>query len=153
MNIFDPSFTWINGEIVVSSTPITLAPPVQISITLGSSLSKGTATQQQSNQYNSYYYPDTVQVVPGTPIIWTNNDSIAHTILSGVSTQTNTNPFTPDGKIVSGPIAPGQTYTAIINDTGIIRFYDPQYTWMNGVIISMPHTQSYVIGASTPNLR
>jgi plastocyanin len=153
LHIFDPQYTWINGLIVVSSTPTTLAPPVPISISLGSSLPKGTATQQQSNQYNSYYYPDTIQVVPGTPIIWTNNDSIVHTILSGVSTQTNSNPFTPDGKIVSGPIAPGQTYTAIINDTGIIRFYDPQYTWMNGVIISMPHTQSYVIGASTPNLR
>ncbi len=153
IHIFDPSFTWINGVIVSSSTSSSaLIPPKQISIALGSSLANGAASQQQFNQYNSYYYPETVQIVPGTPIVWVNNDSIVHTILSGVSTQKNGNPFTPDGKIVSGPIAPGQTYTAIINDTGIIRFYDPQYTWMNGIIISMPPTQSYVLG-TTPNLR
>jgi len=150
IHIFDPSFTWINGVIISPSNPTTTSvKPIQISIALGSSVPNGASTQQQFNQYNSYYYPNTVQVVPGTPIIWVNNDSIVHTILSGVSTQKNGNPFTPDGKIVSGPIAPGQTYTAIINDTGIIRFYDPQYTWMNGVIISMPPTQSYVIGSPT----
>ena len=148
---FDPSFTWING-IVISAPPITSQiPPVQISINAGSSNQKGTATAQTYNQYNNYYTPDTIQVVPGTPIVWTNNDSIAHTILSGVSTQRNDNPFTPDGKITSGLIQPGQTFTVTINDTGIIRFYDPQYTWMNGVIISMPPTQSYTIGATSHN--
>jgi len=147
---FDPSYTWING-IIISSSTITQGTPVQISIALGSSLVKGTATQQQFNQYNSYYYPDTIQIVPGTPIIWLNNDSIEHFILSGVSTQKNDNPFTPDGKIISGKIAPGQKFMVIVNDTGIIRFYDPQYTWMNGVIISMPPTSSTTIGATSHN--
>ncbi len=148
---FDPSFTWING-IVISSPPITSQiPPVQISINAGSSNQKGTATAQTYNQYNTYYTPDTIQIVPGTPIVWTNNDSIAHTIFSGTSTQDNINPFKPDGKITSNLIPPGQTFTVIVNDTGIIRFYDPQYTWMNGVIISMPPTQSYTIGAPSHN--
>ena len=152
LQIFDPQYTWINGVIVSSSTPTsTLLSPIQISIALGSSLSKGTATQQTFNQYNSYYYPDTIQIVPGTPIIWVNNDSIEHTILSGVSTQKIGNPFTPDGKIASGKIAPGQTFSVIINGTGIIRYYDPQYTWMNGVIISQPPTQSRTIGAPSHN--
>ena len=147
---YDPSYTWING-IIISSSTITQGAPVQISIALGSSVIKGTATQQQFNQYNSYYYPDTIQIVPGTPIIWVNNDSIEHSILSGVSTQKIDNPFTPDGKIASGKIAPGQTFMVIVNDTGIIRFYDPQYTWMNGVIISMPPTSSITIGATSHN--
>ena len=152
IQIFDPSFTWINGVVVSASTaPSSTITPIQISIALGSSLPKGTATQQTFNQYNSYYYPDTIQIVPGTPIIWVNNDSIEHTILSGVSTQKNDNPFTPDGIIASGKIAPGQTFSVIINGTGIIRFYDPQYTWMNGVIISQPPTQSKTIGAPSHN--
>lgn len=145
IQIFDPSFTWING-IVVSSTTTSTTPisPVQISILPGSSSKIGSAVQQQFNQYNTYYDPETIQIAPGTPIIWVNNDSIEHTILSGTSTQQYaTNPFIPDGKIASGKIAPGQTFTAIINDTGIIRFYDPQYTWMNGVVISMNPTPSY----------
>lgn len=152
IQFFDPQYTWINGIVVSSSgASTTQIAPIQVSIALGSSLARGAATQQQYNQYNSYYYPDTIQVVPGTPVIWTNNDSIAHTILSGVSTQKNDNPFTPDGKIASSPIAPGQTFTTIINETGIIRFYDPQYTWMNGVIISMPPTPgSQIIGSKIP---
>ncbi|MDE1727707.1 MAG: hypothetical protein KGH81_00825 [Thaumarchaeota archaeon] len=148
--IFDPTYTWINGIII--STPATTGQiaPVKISINQGSSSPKGTATQQTYNQYNTYYTPDTIQIVPGTPIIWTNNDSIDHTIFSGVSTQKNDNPFTPDGKIASGKIAPGQSFTVIVNDTGIVRFYDPQYTWMNGIIISMPPTSSYVISGTPP---
>ncbi|MHB8601308.1 MAG: cupredoxin domain-containing protein [Nitrosotalea sp.] len=148
---FDPTFTWVNG-IIISSSPTTgQIAPITISINPGSSLPKGSAIQQTYNQYNTYYTPDTIQIVPGTPIIWTNNDSIEHTILSGVSTQKNDNPFTPDGKITSGKIAPGQTFMVIVNDTGIVRFYDPQYTWMNGLIISMPPTQSYTIGAPSHN--
>ena len=142
--IFDPSFTWINGVVVSSTTTSTTQiAPVQISISPGSSLPQGTATQQQFNQYNGYFVPETIQIAPGTPVIFINNDSTNHTILSGVNTQKIGNPFTPDGKINSGPIAPGQTFTTTINDIGIIRLYDPQYTWMNEVIISMNPTQSY----------
>ena len=148
---YDPSFTWINGIIISSAPPTSQAAPIKISINPGSSSPKGTATQQTYNQYNTYYTPETVQIVPGTPIIWVNNDSIAHTIFSGVSTQRNDNPFAPDGKIASGKIAPGETFTVVVNDTGIIRFYDPQYTWMNGLIISMPPTSSYTIGATSHN--
>lgn len=148
---YDPSFTWINGIILSSAPPTSQAAPIKISINPGSSSPKGTATAQTYNQYNTYYTPDTIQIVPGTPIIWTNNDSIAHTIYSGVSTQRPDNPFTPDGKISSNKIAPGQSFTVVVNDTGIIRFYDPQYTWMNGLIISMPPTSSYSIGAASHN--
>jgi plastocyanin len=154
LQIFDPSYTWINGVVVLSSTTSsTQIAPIQISILPGSSLPKGSAVQQTYNQYNTYYVPDTIQLVPGTPVIWVNNDSIAHTIFSGVSTQKyqNNNPFTPDGIIKSGTIAPGQTFSVIINGTGIIRFYDPQYWWMNGVIISQPQTQSKTIAAPSHN--
>src|SRR5574340_543860 len=105
---YDPSFTWING-IIISSAPTTgQVAPIKISINPGSSSPKGTATQQTYNQYNTYYTPDTIQIVPSTPIIWKKKDSIAHTIFSGVSTQRPDNPFTPDGKIASDKIAPGQ---------------------------------------------
>ncbi|HEU5487217.1 MAG TPA: plastocyanin/azurin family copper-binding protein [Candidatus Nitrosotalea sp.] len=149
---FDPTYTWVNGIIISSSATTGQITPITISINAGSSLQKGSATQQTYNQYNTYYTPDTIQIVPGTPIIWVNNDSIEHTIFSGTSTQQYaTSPFKPDGKIASGKIAPGQTFTVIVNETGIVRFYDPQYTWMNGLIISMPPTQSYTIGASSHN--
>ncbi len=148
--IFDPNYSWING-VITSVSKISNAPPVQISIEQGSSVPKGSATQQQFNQYNNYYSPTTVQLTPGTKVIWTNNDSISHTILSGTSTQKPDNPFMPDGKINSGLIAPGKSFQVIINGSGIIRFYDPAYTWMNGVIVSLPPSTSKIIEAPSMN--
>ncbi len=147
---FDPNYSWINGVIVSTYQPITIQAPVKISIQPGSSVRQGTATQQ-FNQYNNYYTPSDIQIVPGTPIIWTNDDTIAHKIYSGVSTQRNDIPFVPDGKIVSNNIAPGASYQVIVNETGIIRFYDPNYTWMNGVIVSVPPSASRVIAAPSMN--
>ncbi len=85
-------------------------------------------------------------------MIWTNNDSVSHEIWSGTQTQKASNPYAPDGKIQSGPIPPGASFETIINDTGIIRFYDPNYTWMNGVIVSIPSVgSSHDIGLTSPN--
>ncbi|HKU33328.1 MAG TPA: plastocyanin/azurin family copper-binding protein, partial [Candidatus Nitrosotalea sp.] len=135
-SFYDPSNTWINGNII-SVSQISKTPPVQVSILPGSSLAQGSASQQNLNYVNGYYSPDQIQISPGTTIIWTNNDSIAHSIFSGTATFSTTNPYVPDGKIKSGMIAPGQTFEVTINDTGMIRFYDPSYTWMNGIIVSL----------------
>ncbi len=149
-SFYDPSNTWINGNII-SVSQISQMPPVQVSILAGSYQPQGSAAQ--SNQYyvNGYYNPDQVMISPGTTIIWTNNDNVAHTILSGSATFSTVNPYIPDGRIKSGPIAPGQTFQITINDTGMIRFYDPNYTWMNGIIISLPYTQTHVINANPPS--
>ncbi len=147
---YDPSNTWINGNIFstsqISSSTI---PPVQVSILPGSSAAQGAASQQNQNYINGYYSPDQIQIAPGTTIIWTNNDSIAHSIWSGTATYRPIDPYVPDGKIKSGSIAPGQTFQVTINDTGITRFYDPSYTWMNGIIISFPSTQTHTLNSAT----
>jgi plastocyanin len=151
ITFYDASNTWLNG-IIISTPQISGMPPVEVSILHGSSLSKGAASQSNQNYYNEYFSPATIQIGPGTAIIWENNDNVAHEIWSGVSTQRIDNPFTPDGKIQSGPIAPGQSFEAMINDTGIVRFYDPSYTWMNGVIISIPSVGgSHTIAAPSHN--
>lgn len=96
-----------------------------------------------SNQGNiNYYSLDTITITPGTIIVWKNDDSIPHTIMSGIASFSHGKPFTPDGKIDSGDIAPGQTFKATINDLGITRFFDSKYSWMDGVIISLPDTKS-----------
>ena len=96
-----------------------------------------------SNRGNiNYYSLDTVTITPGTIIVWKNDDSIPHTIMSGIASFSHGKPFTPDGKIDSGNIAPGQTFKATINDLGITRFFDSKYSWMDGVIISLPDTKS-----------
>ena len=147
---YDPSNTWLNGNILsVSQIPSSSIPPVQVSILPGSSTAQGSSSQQNQNYVNGYYSPDQIQIVPGTTIIWTNNDSIAHSIWSGTATYRPINPYVPDGKIKSGSITPGQTFQVTINDTGITRFYDPSYTWMNGMIVSLPSTQTHTLNSAT----
>ncbi|MGI0086993.1 MAG: cupredoxin domain-containing protein [Nitrosotalea sp.] len=147
-SFYDPSNTWINGAIL-SVSQISSMPPVQVSILPGSSSAGGAASQQNQNYVNGYYSPDQVQIVPGTTVIWTNNDSVAHSIWSGTATFSTVNPYVPDGKIKSGSIAPGQSFPVIINSSGIIRFYDPSYTWMNGIIVSIPSTQTHSTNTGT----
>jgi plastocyanin len=148
-SFYDPSNTWINGDIL-SVSQISSMPPVQVSILPGSSSAGGAASQQNQNYVNGYYSPDQVQIAPGTIVIWTNNDSVPHSIWSGTATLSTVNPYVPDGKIKSDPIAPGQSFQVIINSTGITRFYDPSYTWMNGIIVSIPSsTQTHTLDRGT----
>ncbi|MGI0046687.1 MAG: cupredoxin domain-containing protein [Nitrosotalea sp.] len=148
-SFYDSSNTWLNGNII-SVSQIIQSPPVQVNILSGSSLAQGSASQQNQNYVNGYYSPDQIQISPGTTIIWKNNDNVAHSIWSGTATLSQVNPYVPDGKIKSGPIASGQTFQVTINDTGMIRFYDPSYTWMNGIIVSFPSVQSHVLNKNTP---
>ncbi|MDE1763081.1 MAG: hypothetical protein KGH88_02415 [Thaumarchaeota archaeon] len=149
-SFYDSLNTWINGNII-SVSQISKIPPVQVSILQGSSLAQGSAAQQNQNYVNGYYSPDQVQISPGTTIIWTNNDNVAHSIFSGTATFSTVNPYVPDGRIKSDSIAPGQTFQYTVNDTGMIRFYDPSYTWMNGIIVSIPSTQTHVLDRSPQN--
>lgn len=149
-SFYDSSNTWLNGNII-SVSQIVQNPPVQVSILQGSSLPQGSASQQNQFYANGYYSPDQIQISPGTTIIWTNNDNVAHSIFSGTATFSTTNPYIPDGKIKSGPIAPGHTFQITINETGMIRFYDPSYTWMNGIIVSIPTTQTKVLTGTPPS--
>ncbi|MBI3622538.1 hypothetical protein HY212_00465 [Candidatus Pacearchaeota archaeon] len=151
ITFYDPTYTWINGVISSISQTSTQGKPIQVSIQPGSYQSQGSASQQNQLYTNHYYLPTNLQIIPGTVIVWTNNDSVPHRVLSGINTQRPDNPFTPDGKFDSGIIAPGQSFQFTINDVGIIRFYDPTYTWMNGVIVSIPSSSSHTIAAPSHN--
>lgn len=89
-----------------------------------------------------YYSLPTVEITPGTTVIWENDDSVSHRIMSGVASFSHGKPFKPDGKMDSGDIAPGQTFKVTINNLGITRFFDTTYYWMDGVIISLPEGQT-----------
>ena len=103
--------------------------------------------QGSSNTGNVKYYSlDTVTVTPGTIVIWKNEDSVPHTIQSGIASFSAGKPFTPDGKINSGDIASGQTFKVTINELGITRFFDSKYSWMDGIIICLPETKSTSLG-------
>ena len=126
----------IGSSSIIKETPTQQEVPkektVQISILPGSSKPDNIR----------YYSLATVQITPGTTVIWKNDDTTSHRILSGVASFSHGKAFKPDGKIDSGDIAPGQTFSVTIKETGITRFFDTTYYWMDGVIVSLPETTS-----------
>jgi len=107
-----------------------------ISILLGSS-SKGVSssysnlsTTNYSDQLR-YFSQDRIAIEPGTTITIVNNDDVSHSIISGTEKTRDRNvPFEPDGRISTGAISPGDSFSITFDDSGFYRLYDPEYTWM-----------------------
>ena len=155
-NSKDASVYTVTGKIIKDGEPTKLIYGVKV--TGSSTISEKTPTQQETPKEKTvqisilagaskpgnikYYSLPTVQIIPGTTIIWKNDDTVSHRIMSGVASFSHGKPFKPDGKIDSGDIAPGQTFSVTIKELGITRFFDTTYSWMDGVIISLPESGS-----------
>jgi len=80
-----------------------------------------------------------------------NNDVVSHNIISGkenYGARHNTeftSTFTPDGRISTGDIAPGESITITLDDAGFYRLYDPDYPWMKIVAYVFPEVDSIII--------
>lgn len=86
----------------------------------------------------NYYSIDLLEIEPGTTVVWTNLDSVSHNVTSGEQSFGFNKPNIPDGYMSSGEIPPGESFSFTINKSGFVRFFDTNYTWMDGVIISIP---------------
>lgn len=128
-----------NVKIVGTNVVSTEDEPAEETKTIQINILSGASDSGNIN----YYSMNTVEITPGTTIVWKNNDSVPHRIMSGVASFSPGKLFKPDGKIDSGDIAPGQTFSVTINNLGITRFFDNTYHWMDGVIISLPESKSF----------
>jgi nitrite reductase (NO-forming) len=72
----------------------------------------------------------TVQV--GTTVRWTNTDTVAHTVTSGVSDGTT---GTHDGVFDSGFLSQGDTFTFTFDQAGEYPYFCVPHPWMRGKII------------------
>lgn len=119
----------------------------------------------------NYFSPDRVSIEPGTSVTFVNDDDVAHRIVSGTGLGSNSRvqgemvicetpaeklpegfsrvstscAFTFDGRIDSGTIEPGESWTGSFDDFGFYRIIDPDYPWMNIVVYSFPESDSEVI--------
>jgi len=119
----------------------------------------------------NYFSPERVSIEPGTSVTFFNGDDVAHRIVSGTGLGSNSRvqgtmeicetpaeklpegfsfkstecAFTFDGRINSGIIEPGQSWTGSFDDAGFYRIIDPDYPWMSIVVYSFPDTGSEVI--------
>jgi len=118
-----------------------------------------------------YFSLDRISIEPGTSVIFTNDDDVTHRVVSGTGLGTHSRisqssvicetqaditysdsskrasncTFTFDGRINSGIIEPGESWTGSFDDYGFYRIIDPDYPWMSIVVYSFPDTSSEVI--------
>ncbi|QLH02086.1 hypothetical protein C5F47_00020 [Nitrosopumilus cobalaminigenes] len=103
--------------------------------------------QQSSSTRLGFFSHDRISVEPGSSIIIVNNDLVSHSIISGKENYGDRhNPFTPDDRIVTGAVEPGDSVVITFDDAGFYRLYDPDYPWMKIVAYVFPASDSLVLG-------
>ncbi len=96
-----------------------------------------------------YFSADRISIEPGTTITIVNDDIVSHSILSGKENYGSRNdPFTQDGRISTGEIAPGKSINITFGDAGFYRLYDPDYTWMKIVAYVFPNSDNLTFGTT-----
>jgi plastocyanin len=96
-----------------------------------------------------YFSLDRITVEPGTTITFVNNDNVSHSILSGKENYGDRHdPFTPDGRISTTEILPGESIDITFDEIGFYRLYDPTYPWMKIVAYSFPDVDSLILGTT-----
>ena len=96
-----------------------------------------------------YYSQDRITIEPGTTITFVNDDDVSHSIVSGKENYGDRHdPFTPDGRISTEEILPGESTTITFDEMGFYRLYDPTYPWMKIVAYSFPDVDNLILGTT-----
>ncbi len=85
-----------------------------------------------------------ISYTTGITITIVNDDKVSHSIISGKENRDRYIPFTPDGRISTGDIAPGESVNITFDDMGFYRLYDPDYEWMKIVAYVFPSSDNLV---------
>lgn len=128
---------WITAIIIV----ILIAIGVVVGVSYNSN-THNNQTSSSTNQNNSnanqnvpggtvnirdmMFTPSQITVQKGGTVTWTNNDSVAHTVVDDLSDVGGPN---------SGDIAPGQAYSFTFTKTGSFQYHDRLHTSMRGTIV------------------
>lgn len=96
-----------------------------------------------------YYSQDRITLEPGTSVIFLNEDDVPHSIESGKENYGDRhNPYTPDGRIATEDIKPGESLTITFDEMGFYRLYDPSYPWMEIIVYSFPDVDNLILGTT-----
>ena len=116
-------------------------------IDTGSALNQAITSQSSSDSLRLRYFSmDRISVEPGTTITVVNDDVVSHSILSGKENYGDRHdPFDPDGRILTGDIAPGDSIEITFDVAGFYRLYDPDYQWMKIVAYVFPNSDNLIL--------
>ena len=118
---------------------------------------KGSAAQDtddiipgvDTSNFLRFFSIDRISVNPDTIITIVNDDIANHSIISGKENYgSRDDPFTPDGRISTGDIAPGESTTITFDGLGIYKLYDPDYNYMRIEAASFPVVDNLTVGTT-----
>lgn len=109
--------TWMVATIVIEAP----SEPTKVSIPEGTSVTGCEET-------NECYLPFEVSIDAGTLVSWSNDDTAAHTVTSGLK-ETGA-----DGIFDSGLLPAGETFETAFNDPGSFDYYCVVHPWMMGTV-------------------
>jgi len=132
----------------ITTTSSEESTDLTIHILEGSSSQAGSSYIGAGNpQILGYFSQDRITIEPGTTIIIVNDDLVSHSIISGKENYNDRLiPFTPDGRISTGELTPGESINITFNDAGFYRLYDPDYTWMKIIAYVFPSVDNTTFG-------
>jgi len=132
---------WMTGQVVVGndgtlqSPPISV-PPSPISLPAKDPLLNNTSTSKVSippgaadKKVTEYFLPKTITIKNLDSIIWTNADSAAHTVTSGLADKGS------DGVFDSGLVSPGKSFTFQFTKVGTVDYFCMVHPWMSGIVM------------------
>jgi len=97
----------------------------------------------------SYFSQDRITIEPGTTVTFVNDDDVSHSFLSGKENYGDRhNPFTPDGRISTVEILPGESISITFDEMGFYRLYDPTYPWMKIITYAFPEVDNLILGTT-----
>jgi plastocyanin len=118
-------------------------------------------TAQDYIQQKTLYTPNRISTIPGTTLTFVNDDTVSHNISSGKRDTnsrggggtTGVSPYIPDGRIDSGNILPGKSWSVTVEDIGFIALFDKDYPYMTIDVVVFPDIESDIIkktGSTNP---
>ncbi len=85
-----------------------------------------------------WYLPRQITINVNDTVMWTNNDSEAHTVTSGIGSGIeslmNNKKGTSNGIFDSGSFKPGQSWTHIFTNPGTFSYFCTIHPWMEGLV-------------------
>jgi plastocyanin len=89
------------------------------------------------------YMPATIEIEAGTTVTWTNDESISHTVTSGMPTGVDSNTSLrsgeePDGLYDEQLPKQGDSFTFTYDEPGTYPYYCDIHKGMNGEIVVVP---------------
>lgn len=126
-------YTAMISEFAITPTQTTQKSDVVVKILKGAANPEDrTYIDQQAGFSFRYLSEDRLTVPPGTKITFINEDTQSHSLESGTANyNSRKKTFTSDGKISSGEILPGRSWTVTFDEQGFYRLFDKKYQWID----------------------